>query len=77
MNDFTQEELEDIFTCVHSFKLASIRGGFNYYDNLNDKIKSMIDNYCEHEWNTNPYNYVLHCQKCGRTIKNDAQGKIL
>lgn len=41
------------------------------------KIQSMIDNYCDHEWYTNVYNYFLHCQKCGKTIKNDKHEKIL
>lgn len=51
--------------------------GFNqgYYDLIDsidefqEKIQSMIDNYCEHDWIENQH-YQRHCSKCG---KNDNQ----
>lgn len=48
MNDFTKEELEDLFDCC---KAAYISGEINPQKPLQfkEKIQSMIDNYCEHE----------------------------
>ena len=46
MNDFTKEELKDIhyaLTEYGNFESAPVK-------TLGDKIQSMIDNYCEHEW---------------------------
>jgi hypothetical protein len=51
MNEFTKEELEDLYYCC---------GGSVYDDHpledwkeaLRIKIQSMINNYCQHEWLT-------------------------
>lgn len=50
MNDFMKEELEDILTCVglYAYDTRS-KLGEPIYPDLNNKIQSMIDNYCEHE----------------------------
>jgi len=65
MNDFTKEELEAMkYWCRENHELVS-------------KINSMIDNYCEHEWNTNPHDFMLYCQKCGEIAKSDQQEIIL
>lgn len=64
MTDFTKEELIDIFECVSHFKMASARGGFSYYDDLTDKVESLIDNYCEHQF-TEEQNGFLYCHLCG------------
>ncbi len=56
MNDFTKEELKDMFTVISE----------NYsgkeLDELLDKIQSMIDKYCEHQWINGTY-----CEKCNRS----------
>lgn len=46
MNDFTKEELEELyfFTCVHKNRYQ-----VKYPQELLDKLQCMIDNYCEHE----------------------------
>lgn len=67
MNQFTKEELQYLASCP----------SVGCREVLINKIKSMIDNYCEHEWKTNIYDYILYCQKCGETTKSDEQGKIL
>lgn len=79
MNDFTKEELYFLRDYTTHF--------INNYDSENapevlDKIQSMIDNYCEHEFiatvgrpmSTPPgwYDAVVKCARCGalpRTTK--------
>jgi len=58
MNDFTKEELESILYChAHSDFLMS--------EELLNKIQSIIDNYCENEWDDakNRRKY-FRCSKC-------------
>lgn len=62
MNDFTKEELEDLYACCG--------GGAYDFHPLEDwkkllriKIKYMIDNYCEHEWVNATY-----CTKCEKGV---------
>ncbi len=50
MNDFTKEELEEIY-----YRLE------NAPQELEDKIQSMIENYCEHEY----IESINHCIDCG------------
>jgi hypothetical protein len=52
MNDFTKDELEELyfFTCVHKNRYQ-----VEYPQELLDKIQSMIDNYCEHEETNHNY----------------------
>lgn len=51
MNDFTKEELEilqwELNTAIHKLTMASL--SCEKHSALNEKIQSMIDNYCEHE----------------------------
>ena len=65
MNDFTKEELQDLHALLY--------GGMHddhpvpdYLIILQDKIKSMIDNYCEHEriGQVSDVDYVNICTKC-------------
>lgn len=53
MNDFTKDELKEMRRCV----LYMIKGNTFPYSSLtielNKKLQSLIDNYCEHEHN--PY----------------------
>lgn len=64
MNDFTKEELGIIACnlCVNPKTKDILR-----------KIASMIDNYCEHEWELSfSKNIILgiYCQKCGIKLNN-------
>lgn len=54
MNDFTKEELEEIkYLCRENYELAT-------------KLKSMIGDYCEHDWIDKP----VHCERYGCDTKN-------
>lgn len=54
MNDFTKEELEELLislSCRFSRQLGyESKEHLLFTHNLENKIQSMIDNYCEHEW---------------------------
>jgi len=72
MNDFTKEELNILYKCI---RLAEIdHGECSDLDNIKFKIHSMIDNYCEHEWE-NIYSGStirgIYCQRkgCGIRLK--------
>lgn len=69
MNDFTKEELTTILC------------GLSHLDEINpdseallaSKVKSMIDNYCEHEWENTCCSCDLdriYCHKCERDMGN-------
>lgn len=64
MNDFTKEELKKIhgllvFCCDEPFREP------NSTFELRDKIQSMIDNYCEHEYGEKSVElHVKQCCKC-------------
>lgn len=62
MNDFTKDELERIYISVH---VANILRDFDGANSLKHKIQSMIDNYCEHDWEITGYRHD-RCTKCGR-----------
>jgi hypothetical protein len=59
MNDFTKEELEDIYEAVMDTSIAM----FIY---LPSKIQSMIDNYCDHKEKFNDYDTcpIERCKNC-------------
>jgi len=67
MNDFTKDELQEIKRCLKYM----IKGGTTPYScitiEIDKKIKSMIDNYCEHL-------FIIECAdcevlRCGRCAK--------
>ena len=64
MNDFTKEELQGLYDCCNS-------GIYDDYPQadwkaaLQDKLQSLIDNYCEHEFKMNMHDAEWHCYKCG------------
>lgn len=68
MNDFTKEELQIIFLemniSINRHKdLLKVAPS---YQALRDKIESMIDNYCDHDWNeTFSEREYFRCSKCG------------
>lgn len=74
MNDFTKEELEIISLCVENDFYNS-----NYprsmYEPLYEKIQSMIDNYCDHEYlltiTINGESCSLICSKCNKVYINE------
>ncbi len=63
MNDFTKDELETILYCVDV--VSNVENTDE--QKLFDKIQSLIDNYCEHEWDeTRTLEVdVAECFKCG------------
>ena len=74
MNDFTKEELNIIADA-----LALLIGRCSIMNNLKDvvlhlseRIESMIDNYCEHEWKLTFSGSIIkgiYCQKCAIKLK--------
>ncbi len=68
MNDFTKDELEQLRDGLnyavgnpYGFTADSIRP-------IYDKIKSMIENYCDHKFVFTLNDSKVHCHKCGRTL---------
>lgn len=57
MNDFTKEELEHLLFAYKESNISAVKG-------LADKLQSMIDNYCEHDYRHMGNNNWLHCIKC-------------
>lgn len=58
MNEFTKEELENILN-------GNIEIYPHTFENLRNKIESLIDSYCEHEWGEDPNNgNGWICVKC-------------
>ena len=67
MNDFTKEELEEIYCYMENEPIE-----------LMTKVRFLIDNYCEHECNTRdapklfssdgpiPMEWEYRCEQCGR-----------
>jgi hypothetical protein len=62
MNDFTREELMNLSDAILYCRLESRREKLLL---IRDKIKSMIDNYCEHDVCAIDYDQQpLRCKKC-------------
>lgn len=59
MNELTKEELETILN-------GNIELYPHTYQELRNKIQSMIENYCEHEKVVPNYGCKTQCDKCGR-----------
>ena len=57
---FNLFDLEEILYCIN----------FTYgeADGLADKVKSMIDNYCEYELKGDAIQ-ITHCRKCGKSYE--------
>lgn len=82
MNDFTKEELQIIHLDMTIYaKKTHLLKESPSHQALRDKVQSMIDNYCEHEfiattdpkdWNKNEAYAIVLCRKCNcspRTTK--------
>jgi hypothetical protein len=63
MHDFTKEELKELLYGLWCH--AKFTGKINN-QKLYNKIKSMMDNYCDHEWISYPNDYAAmpYCKKC-------------
>lgn len=73
MNDFTKEELQYILECVSPDDSALNGGWYREPDviyRLKEKIQSMIDNYCEHEFSIKSLcpHFLMMCEKCSKTF---------
>lgn len=67
MNEFTLEELYDIHGAVTDTLVAMV-------PHLADKIQSMIDNYCNHQWDNMCCGceiYHVYCVKCDERLLNE------
>lgn len=62
MNDFTLEELIEILNGLDDYYL--LHSGLK----IGEKIQSMIDNYCEHQFSFRLNDSEVHCVKCGRGL---------
>lgn len=66
MNDFTKEELQIILIdmSVNIIKSPPLKPS-PYYLELRDKIRAMVDNYCEHKEEYEDFNYSpMRCKDC-------------
>ena len=66
MNDFTKDELEVILldmTCIAEKNRQLKEAPFHL--EIRNKLQSLIDNYCEHEWEPNPRDLEWYCSECG------------
>jgi hypothetical protein len=81
MNDFMKEELlviaHDLGIVNDEAKTSYDHASSDFILRLRNKIQSMIDDYCEHTWNCNPYDFVLYCSNCGGTKNNHRQSALL
>lgn len=71
MNDFTKEELAIIHLAIirDMNQFAHILKTSPSMLKLQDKLESMIDNYCEHDPKESSISYTNYfCTKCGKEI---------
>ncbi len=71
MNDFTKEELKGILDALKTIDSNPFIRPENYWpDSLKNKIQSMIDNYCEHEFQIKSFSphFLMMCDKCDKTF---------
>lgn len=66
MSDFTKEELQIIHLDMTSYiNRTPMLNESPSHKSLRDKIQSMIDNYCEHEWRKGIHLFNdVYCAKC-------------
>lgn len=67
MNDFTKEELENLVSWGEVYTEFGISWSDKNHRPLINKIKSMIDNYCDHEIIYDdglPHNCPKCCYRC-------------
>ena len=68
MNDFTKQELEELwfFTELHKNKYK-----LKYPEEILNKLKRMIDNYCEHEHLKDVGASYKVCRGCAEEVYTD------
>ena len=65
MNDFTKEELEEIYDSIMCYTEPT-------NDDLLTKIQTMINNYCEHDWDNSCCGcsmQSIYCTKCNKDLE--------
>ena len=62
MNEFTKDELQNIY------ELMDMNGACRLLE-LKAKVKSMIDNYCDHSFLIPNFGIVEHCTKCSKLVR--------
>ncbi len=69
MNDFTKEELQYLLEMIDSIRI--LNRSIND-DELQEKIQSMIDNYCDHaDLIHSAWGRVVCCKKCHKELLLD------
>jgi hypothetical protein len=63
MNDFTKDELENIYRLLDYACEVHIENDATF--ELRDKVREMVDKYCEHEPHGDFHVCVDKCKKCG------------
>jgi len=64
MNNFTKDELQIIHLDMCSYVARyPMLNESESHEQLRFKVKSMIDNYCDHTWTDGCGNYMV-CYKC-------------
>lgn len=66
MNDFTKDELQ-ILSEYLDYPIEEIAGYEGNRLQLSVKLQSLIDNYCEHEWNHGGADCIA-CAKCEKEV---------
>lgn len=68
MNDFTKEELQYIYNYIFNGAACISVGD---HDDLKNKLKYMIDNYCDHDFQAGQHLFTdTYCTKCN-LVKDD------
>lgn len=70
MNDLTKQEIEDIELVYRAF-CGDGRPLTNLEQSIMKKLKSMVDNYCDHEWENICCQCTLdkiYCYKCEKDM---------
>lgn len=67
MNDFTKEELDFIFKYMIQ---CGSRDNLSKYNLVLIKLKTLVDNYCEHKLMEKSYIYADVCEVCNRVLNH-------
>lgn len=65
-NNFTKEELKQIQNCIdEAYRSCCVK--FLVESTAREKLKFMINNYCEHDWREGTMGSI-YCKKCSKRI---------
>lgn len=70
MNEFTKQDLEQLSFAIYTYPHSD---DDHLYEELRNKIKYMIDNYCEHKETEIIGGWVSRCVKCGMKFGDETQ----